>query len=275
MRFRGNGRHFATAIKVWFGSLKKFNQIAVVIISIHIFLVFFMTIDHWLTFRPSPRPSMIVHTIQPQIAPVRITPSSQSNPKPIAPPQNRISTSPTTPSPSKNKPVSPSSNKSPRPKVLSSKKETKKTNHSTPSLSIPEETIQKIEKGLTTLSSSPKTISKSEIHVPEVLNQKSITSTQAEIETSTKPNETTYHLSLIEFLQSSLQLPEVGQVRLKITLSSPGIISSIQILNSKSEKNAQWLKTQLPLLDLPSFPDFGIVDNVLEFTITFSNAEYH
>jgi hypothetical protein len=83
-----------------------------------------------------------------------------------------------------------------------------------------------------------------------------------------------YRTLLIETLQQKLQLPETGEVLIRISLSSIGEIKSLEILDTKSSRNAEWLKEQLPLLSLPQFRDYGILDPILEFTITFRNAEH-
>lgn len=79
----------------------------------------------------------------------------------------------------------------------------------------------------------------------------------------------------METLQSSLDLPEMGEVTMKIVIQAPGIIQTMEVIDAHSKKNAAWLKEQLPFLELPCFQDFGIVDAFLEFTIKFKNAENH
>ncbi len=79
--------------------------------------------------------------------------------------------------------------------------------------------------------------------------------------------------SLATLLQETLQLPEIGEVEARIVLIHPGKIEEVEILHAKSAKNAEWLKNQLPRLELPCFNDFSISDAKLEFTITFRNVE--
>lgn len=80
-----------------------------------------------------------------------------------------------------------------------------------------------------------------------------------------------HHLAIS--LQEQLQLPEIGEVAARIVLEAPGNIILVEILDSRSSKNAEWLKKQLPHLSVPCFNDFSISDAKLEFTITFRNVE--
>lgn len=82
-----------------------------------------------------------------------------------------------------------------------------------------------------------------------------------------------YGPTLAGILQQQLQLPERGDVRIRLVLEAPGKIRALEILDSKSTKNAQWLKNQLPLLELPCFNDFGICAERMDFTVTFRNVE--
>jgi len=275
MRFRRDGRHFATAIKVWFCSLKKGSQIALSVGLVHLGAILWMSMDHWLSDHPKPHHPIVVRTVRPQMAPIHVasapTPQIVAAPRdslPIAPRMNiQKTTKQTTTKPAKEKPILPSKSV----KIASERSYTAPVKQK----SIPKETLRQIEEEFEAISAqqiSRKTTSE-EIRLPAQLQSKTAINASIEENISSTSIPSTYHLCLIDQLQSSLQLPEVGSVRVKIVLFSPGTLSSIQILDTKSEKNAQWLKNQLPLLSLPCFNDFGIVDAFLEFTITFCNAE--
>ena len=169
----------------------------------------------------------------------------------------------------------------------------KTTSVAAPTLSA--QTIKEIEESFSAISSEEPAHShsqKSDIQIPTTIQTKSVV--QASIESTPATGSGTggtsggtpggtatdgssegssYHTSLVENLQSSLQLPEMGDVRVKISIAAPGKLTSVQILDTKSAKNAEWLKNQLPLLELPCFNDYGILDAFLEFTITFRNVE--
>jgi hypothetical protein len=83
----------------------------------------------------------------------------------------------------------------------------------------------------------------------------------------------TYGEFLIAYLQSSLDLPEYGEVRAKIEIDRFGKLLHCEILEAKSTKNAEFLKNQLPDLTFPCLNDFDIMDFSQTFTITFRNVE--
>ncbi len=72
MRFRRDGRHFATAIKVWFCSLKKGSQIALSVGLVHLGAILWMSMDHWLSDHPKPHHPIVVRTVRPQMAPIHV-----------------------------------------------------------------------------------------------------------------------------------------------------------------------------------------------------------
>lgn len=264
MRFRRDGRHFAAAVKAWFCSLKKNSQIAILVALAHISAILWMSIDYCLSDRPKLRHPVIVRTIQQQTTPVRIAapqkpqnaalaqaPTAANQPPKAAPPKTK--------------------------KQIPNAARPSKKNQSAPikPKTIPTETLQQIEEEFNAIAIEPsnrKTRS-AEIKLPSILQSKSALNASIEESSAQASVPSTYHLCLIDLFQSSLQLPELGDVRVKIILSSPGTLDSVQILETKSEKNAEWIRNQLPLLALPSFNDFGIVDAILEFTITFRNVE--
>lgn len=89
------------------------------------------------------------------------------------------------------------------------------------------------------------------------------------------PQETaSYGERLIDTLQEQLELPEFGEVKTRIVLTAPGTIHQVEILEAKSEKNAEWLKNRLLLLEAPCFNEYGICDAAIEFTVTFRNVEH-
>jgi len=53
------------------------------------------------------------------------------------------------------------------------------------------------------------------------------------------------------FLRDCLELPEFGEVKLRLTLDKSGRLLDLEILEAKSEKNAQFLKNRLPELEFP------------------------
>jgi hypothetical protein len=83
----------------------------------------------------------------------------------------------------------------------------------------------------------------------------------------------TYGQSLIAYLESSLDLPEYGKVKLELCIDRKGHLVKSQVLDSENDKNSEFLKNRLPELTFPCFNDFQITENTLTFTISFRNAE--
>lgn len=75
---------------------------------------------------------------------------------------------------------------------------------------------------------------------------------------------------LIAYLQNQLKLPEFGEVRLEIEIDRSGRLIQSQILQSKSDKNAAFLKKELHLLSYP-IPHLGPKETSKKFTISFKN----
>lgn len=79
----------------------------------------------------------------------------------------------------------------------------------------------------------------------------------------------TYGELLIAYLQNELDLPEYGEVKVKIEIDRFGTLVDCEIVEAKSRKNAEFLKNRLPELAFPCLND------PQSFTITFRNVEMH
>lgn len=56
---------------------------------------------------------------------------------------------------------------------------------------------------------------------------------------------------LMGFLHDTLHLPEVGEVKIEITVRKDGTIAKMVVLRAESRKNKLYLEERLPLLQLP------------------------
>ncbi|MBF8263589.1 MAG: hypothetical protein HW387_1254 [Parachlamydiales bacterium] len=250
MRFRTDGRHITTQIITWYCSLKKSAQIALAVCLAHFAAIIWMSVDYYFSYKPPIRRPISVRTIQPA-NPIHVATAPSCEPSVASPPQS-------TPAPITAKKT--------RPAAAAPKKKP------APTRPIPAHTLQQIEDSFAALSqpAPKKSASQSKIQLPAAIVAKS--NIQASVEEMSSIS-MDYHIRLVDHLQGALLLPETGEVRLKIAIVSPGKLASVEILDTKSKKNAEWLKNQLPLLDLPCFNDYNIIDPLLEFTITFRNAE--
>ena len=93
-----------------------------------------------------------------------------------------------------------------------------------------------------------------------------------QIDHADKKEETDYFISLAHALKEELELPELGEVRLKLTVSHTGQVLKLRILQTLSEKNRRYLELNLPRLRLPPFSEDLKNENVHTFTLTFCNA---
>ncbi len=72
--------------------------------------------------------------------------------------------------------------------------------------------------------------------------------------------------TLASFLHTSLNLPEIGEVKIQLTLKKDGTVARLHVLQAESQKNKTYLEKHLPLLRFPL-----ILDKEKTFTFTFCN----
>jgi hypothetical protein len=57
--------------------------------------------------------------------------------------------------------------------------------------------------------------------------------------------------NLIAIMQETLSLPEVGEVKIELTITAEGKVKELKVLSSHSDLNRQYLETHLPELIFP------------------------
>jgi outer membrane biosynthesis protein TonB len=75
-----------------------------------------------------------------------------------------------------------------------------------------------------------------------------------------------YEEELTRALHRALQLPEYGEVRIRLVLDAQGTVASIEVLATESEANRKYLEKNLPGL---KFPQTGSASRT--FVLTFCN----
>jgi outer membrane biosynthesis protein TonB len=80
-----------------------------------------------------------------------------------------------------------------------------------------------------------------------------------------------YEGELVGKLQNALDLPEVGEVEIELTLRSDGHFSSMQIVRSESNLNGSYLVKQLKLVRFPPFTGELLGEETHTFSLTFCN----
>lgn len=80
-----------------------------------------------------------------------------------------------------------------------------------------------------------------------------------------------YSSDLASLLHQSLNLPDHGEVKIKLTVRKDGTVVSVAILQAESEKNRQYLQENLPKLRFPSFQGSFAKNAQHTFVLTFCN----
>ncbi len=77
--------------------------------------------------------------------------------------------------------------------------------------------------------------------------------------------------SLIDCLQSGLDLPEVGDVRVELKLGKNGSYLNMKVIRSASKRNQELIESRLPLMKFPPFSGSLQKEKEHSFVITFCN----
>lgn len=209
--------------------MKKIQQIALLVTLSHFLVLLSLSLRN----PPPPKPTRItVHTLA--RAPIAIAPppapSKKSAPK---------KTAAKNPSPSKPAPKSASATPSPHPK----------------------KNAQEVSRDL-----DPPTPSthKPALTLPTLVIPKTLTVEAAPDDTTSDP---TYAELLISYLQQTLELPEYGPVKMRLSFNAEGRLTHSEVIESKQHKNSEFLQQRLAELVFPSPPNHE--STIL--TITFRN----
>lgn len=100
---------------------------------------------------------------------------------------------------------------------------------------------------------------------------KSISALNIDSAEFTAANESSYYAALVSSLKSHLKLPELGEVKVQITIKRNGSVHKLEILGSKNDWNKEYLEKHLPELSLPPFGDNFKGKDKQTFTITLTN----
>lgn len=153
-----------------------------------------------------------------------------------------------------------------KPKLVQEKKpEIKPIKKQTPQIEINKTKNKEIHKSLKDIK---ETIAKIEAENARIVN-----SPQSKIlesaEEAILPDD--YPSSLIYCLQNNLQLPDIGEVKIQLTLFSNGKVEKMTVLSAESETNKKRLEETLMNLQFPSFPKEKRGLQKQTFILTFCN----
>jgi hypothetical protein len=88
-----------------------------------------------------------------------------------------------------------------------------------------------------------------------------------------KQEETSYYILLASSLKEALELPELGKVKLELTLLNTGQVQTLRILEAESEKNKRYLEQQLIFFGFPPFTEDLKNERRHTFVLTFCNEK--
>lgn len=186
---------------------------------------------------------------------VAYTPPQEPKPKPKP--------KPPTPKPKKKTPpkqtAKPKEKPKPKPKPKIDEKKQKL-------LKEAQETLAKIERRSDNINTSSAKTTKISKRIDK-LSLVSIKSTDEKLSSS----ENNYRNELANHLKAQLQLPEMGNVEVKLIVDKSGRVEKVMILSSENDRNAEYISETLPTLKLPSFGKNFKGDNSHTFHITLTN----
>lgn len=123
---------------------------------------------------------------------------------------------------------------------------------------IPKELLEELEETVAKIDEkSKKVYSTSKLDVPQFTALSQIEPFFTE--------EPSYEESLVAYLHQSLNLPEYGEVKIRLTLHKDGSVVKLTVLKAESLKNKTYLEKNLPLLKFPS------LEKEETFVFTFCN----
>lgn len=92
-----------------------------------------------------------------------------------------------------------------------------------------------------------------------------------DIDTVEKEIKGNYPILLASTLKNTLELPEVGEVKLELTVRRSGQVMKVRVLHAASEKNRRYLEINLPQMALPPFDEEMKQETSHTFILTFCN----
>jgi len=211
--------------------MKKIQQIALIVTLAHLLVLLSLSLR-----TPPPRkPTRItIHTLAPR--------SIAIAPPPSAPPAKKNG------APKKTTKTAPSK---PAPKLASA-------TSSSPPKKTAKEASREIDPPNTAAPHKPA------LTLPTLVIPKTLTVEATPDDTTSDP---TYAELLIAYLQQTLELPEYGPVKMRLSFSAEGRLIHSEVIETKQHKNSDFLQQRLAELVFPSPPNHE--STVL--TITFRN----
>ncbi len=216
------------------------KKIAYTVIGMHCALLLWMAI--WKPIPQKEKKPLNVRTV--------VVKAPEPKPAPPAP----RPTPPTPPAP-KTKRVAPVKRKAPPPPPPKKRAPT-----------VPQNLVNDLRKSLDKIDAKPqKVLTNRALKAPERIATLKVDEVASE-------DASRYVTELVECLQTTLQLPDKGSVRLKLTLSNEGKFLGIEILESESDQNRKFLQNELGRIHYPTFSGSLKTEREHAFVLSFTNS---
>jgi outer membrane biosynthesis protein TonB len=129
--------------------------------------------------------------------------------------------------------------------------------------------VKDLEEKIASLDKKPMALSsKQEMKVPSFVTSSSL---DAKVESSSFHGPFSYQQKLISDLKNNLKLPEYGEVKLRMKISSKGEVVTVEVLSAQSERNKSYLQKELVSLRFLWFSKILPESPFYDFVITFQN----
>lgn len=139
--------------------------------------------------------------------------------------------------------------------------------HISQGFAIPSSILKQLEESIAKIEQKDDKQCKSSAIVTASLSSKVVVTPVRE-----EPTLSSYTASLVKELTRMLQLPEYGEVKIKIKVKPDGKIIELVVLQAESNINKQYLEKHLPNIVLPKYNEKVTLNNEQTFTLTFCNV---
>lgn len=244
--------------------MKKKSLFTFSVISIHIFALI------WMMNGPSKtllrkRERILVRTVQARPEPKSVRSSAAAVEKQA---KQEVAASSAPPKKAAQQPqkTKPAPAKAPSSKAPAKKHAPAPAKKSPPKPVVSDALLEELEKNIEQATAVPKKEKKSIFVPPSAVKfEKSPAS-------SCPPEDLLYQDLLIATFHEQLQLPEHGEVTLKVTIHKDGSVRKVAVVRAESAKNRAYLQEHLPLVHLPKPPPGTFAQDEHTFLITFSHS---
>lgn len=231
------------------------------VILLHVGLICWMAL--WI-----PSPEKLKKPIHVRTVSLMKTPSSPITHKAVTPPQNELAKKdvgnidPEAVSQAAIKTVAPKKNNQVQ-KSPSAKQVSKKSKATSKKKQVPQYLFNQLQESIAKIEQNRhKEMPQGKLSVPTHF---------LKVEASENDEGNEFTASLIECFQKELHLPEVGEVKVELTLKQDGSLVEMKLLSKESQYNAQFLEKALQAMQFPSFKGKLAKQKEHTFVITFCN----